>query len=124
MLHRHRSVSVLSASNVCPRGYSLCELPLPFCCRMPLCIAEYHGSARRVLVAERPARDARVTRKRAPGRGARRMQRWMALSGAPAALSGAPDDRCPCVGGPAKAVASSGVCVAVWPSVCYCSAAR
>eukprot|EP00962_Isochrysis_galbana_P032524 scaffold10700_cov108-Isochrysis_galbana.AAC.3 len=46
--------------------------------RIPLCIAEYHGSARRVLVAERPARDARararVTRKRAQGRGARRMQ--------------------------------------------------
>lgn len=54
--HRHRSVSVLNASNMC-RGYSLCELPLPFCCRMPLCIAEYHGRARRVLVAERPARD-------------------------------------------------------------------
>lgn len=125
MLHRHRSVSVLSASNVCPRGYSLCELPLPFCCRMPLCIAEYHGSARRVLVAERPARDARVTRKRAQGRGARRMQRWMArMAALPAALSGAPDDRCPCVGGPAKAVASSGVCVAVWPSVCCCCCAR
>eukprot|EP00962_Isochrysis_galbana_P006378 scaffold1723_cov104-Isochrysis_galbana.AAC.13 len=41
------------------------------------------------------------------------MARMAAL---PAALSGAPDDRCPCVRGPAKAVASSGDCVAVWPS--------
>eukprot|EP00962_Isochrysis_galbana_P029459 scaffold9419_cov120-Isochrysis_galbana.AAC.2 len=45
------------------------------------------------------------------------MARMAAL---PAALSGAPDDWCPCVGGPAKAVASSGVCMAVWPSVCCC----
>jgi len=54
----HAFGSVLNASNAC-RGYSLCELPLPFCCRMSLCIAEYHGRARRVLVAERPARDER-----------------------------------------------------------------
>eukprot|EP00961_Rhodomonas_salina_P034660 466669-Rhodomonas_salina.2 len=69
MLHRHRSVSVLSASNVCPRGYSLCELPLPFCCRMPLCIAEYHGSARLVLVAERPASKRRESDTKEEGTG-------------------------------------------------------
>eukprot|EP00962_Isochrysis_galbana_P017284 scaffold4968_cov129-Isochrysis_galbana.AAC.4 len=46
------------------------------------------------------------------------MARMAAL---PAALSGAPDDRCACVGGPAKTVASS--VVSVWPFGRLCAAA-